>query len=332
MTSYWQDFPGIPESLERVSGIIRETSASENPIISQGLSGLFDGQGKLLRPGLLLIAAGFGKVQDKHYTLAACLEMLHMATLIHDDVIDESPTRRGQPAVHAQYGNRNAVLMGDYLLSRCFLLASEYTSADNAVGLARVIATICGMEIEQNSDRFRTNISLRRYLRKIMGKSAALFALACHVGASEAKASRALTAQLRRIGYNIGMAFQIIDDILDYSGDPGTVRKPLGNDLKDGLVTLPLICALQQEGALRGKGAFAPEGAALRGFFSGDHFSAGNNGAIIGLVRNSGGLEAARAYAEKYTARAIREIAALPAGGSRDMLDRLTRRLLVREA
>ncbi|GHT65242.1 geranylgeranyl pyrophosphate synthase [Spirochaetia bacterium] len=327
MTSYWQDFPGIPEALERVSGIIRETSASENPIISQGLAGLFDGQGKLLRPGLLLITAGFGKIQDKHYTLAACLEMLHMATLIHDDVIDESPTRRGRPAVHAQYGNRNAVLMGDYLLSRCFLLASEYTSADNAVGLARVIATICGMEIEQNSDRFRTNISLRHYLRKIMGKSAALFALACHVGASEARASKALTAQLRRIGYNIGMAFQIIDDILDYAGDPGTVRKPLGNDLKDGLVTLPLICAI------RGEGAFAPEDAGtLRGFFSADHFSVGDSGAIIGLVRNSGGLEAARAYAEKYTARAIREIAALPAGSPRDMLDRLTRLLLVRDA
>ncbi|GHT91085.1 geranylgeranyl pyrophosphate synthase [Spirochaetia bacterium] len=327
MSSYWQDFPGIPEALEKVSGIIRETSASENPIISQGLTDLFDGQGKLLRPGLLLIAARFGKLQDKHYTLAACLEMLHMATLIHDDVIDESPTRRGQPAVHAQYGNRNAVLLGDYLLSRCFLLASEYTSADNAVGLARVIATICGMEIEQNSDRFRTNISLRRYFRKIMGKSAMLFSLACYIGASEAKVSRVLTAQLRRIGYNIGMAFQIIDDILDYAGDTEAVRKPLGNDLKEGLITLPLICVLQQEGTL------APESAGyLRAFFSGSSFSAGNGGTIVNLVRNSGGLEAARAYAEKYTARAIREIAALPAGRPRDMLERLTRRLLVREA
>ncbi|GHV92173.1 geranylgeranyl pyrophosphate synthase [Spirochaetia bacterium] len=326
MTSYWQDFPGIPEALERVSGIIRETSASDNPIISQGLAGLFDGQGKLLRPGLLLITAGFGKLQDKHYTLAACLEMLHMATLIHDDVIDESPTRRGQPAVHARYGNRNAVLMGDYLLSRCFLLASEYTSADNAVALARVISTICGMEIEQNSDRFRTNLSLRRYFRKIMGKSAMLFSLACHVGASEAKASRALTAQLRRVGYNIGMAFQIIDDILDYAGNPAAVRKPLGNDLKEGLITLPLICALRQEDASQNSAV------TLRGIFSADHFSAEDSGTVIGLVRNSGGLKAARAYAEKYTARAIREILALPAGNPRDMLERLTRRLLVREA
>lgn len=326
----------MPEALERVSGIIRETSASENPIISQGLSGLFNGQGKLLRPGLLLIAGGFGKTQAKHYTLAACLEMLHMATLIHDDVIDESPTRRGQPAVHTQYGNRNAVLMGDYLLSRCFLLAAEYTSADNAVGLARVIATICGMEIEQNSDRFRTNISLRRYLRKIMGKSAMLFSLACYIGASEAKVSRALTARLRRIGYNIGMAFQIIDDILDYAGDPAAVRKPLGNDLKEGLITLPLICAFRGETpaqASRKEGAPSQDGAAaLRGLFSADHFSVGDSGAIISLVQNSGGLEAARSYAEKYTARAIREIAALPAGGPRDMLDRLTRLLLVREA
>jgi heptaprenyl diphosphate synthase len=186
MTSYWTEFPGIPEALEKVSGVIKSTTASENPIISEGLTTLFSGNGKLLRPGLLLITAGFGKITEKHFKLAACLEMLHMATLVHDDVIDDSPTRRGAPAAHVLYGKRNAVLLGDYLLSRCFLLAAEYTSAEHALALARIISLICGMEIEQNSDSFAANTSPRRYFRKIMGKSAMLFSLACYVGAYEA--------------------------------------------------------------------------------------------------------------------------------------------------
>jgi heptaprenyl diphosphate synthase len=320
MTSYWKDFPGIPEALERVSGIIESTSASPNPIIAEGLSSLFDGRGKLLRPGLLLISSMFGKTQDKHYKLAACLEMLHMATLIHDDVIDDSPLRRGLPAVHTRFGKQDAVLIGDYLLSRCFLLAAEYTSPEHALGLARVISVICVMEIEQNNDRFRSETSLRRYFRKIMGKSSMLFSLACYVGASEAKVSKELTQRLRRIGYNIGMAFQIIDDILDYAGDVEVVRKSLGNDIKSGLVTLPLICARRQDTT-----------GTLDRLFSGAFFSPEDAGVILDLVRRSGGIEAARFYAETYTGRALREIGKLPVGKGRDMLEQLTRRLLVRD-
>jgi heptaprenyl diphosphate synthase len=200
MTSFWGDFPGIPGALEKVSGIIQTASASKNAIIREGLSVLFNGNGKLLRPGLLLIASEFGKTREEHYNLAACLEMLHMATLIHDDVIDDSPLRRGAPAVHTRFGKRDAVLIGDYLLARCILLAAEYSSPEHAVSLAKLISIMCVMEIEQNSDRFKTDTSLRRYYRKIMGKSAGLFSLACHVGAFEAKASKALTERLRRIG------------------------------------------------------------------------------------------------------------------------------------
>jgi heptaprenyl diphosphate synthase len=321
MISFWQDFPGIPEALEEVSGIIRSSSSSPNPIIAGGLSGLFDGKGKLLRPGMLLVAAEFGKKQDKHYKLAACIEMLHMATLIHDDVIDDSPLRRGAPAAHVRFGRRDAVLIGDYLLSRCILLAARYSSAENAENIARLMSMMCVMEIEQNSDRFKTGLSLRRYLRKIMGKSAGLFALALYVGAREAKAPKALTEQLRRVGYNIGMAFQIIDDILDYAGEMEIVRKPLGNDIRDGLVTLPLICAVSLD----------PSGD-LKRLLQGEFFSTENSEQILELVRKSGGIEKAQSYAEGYTNRALRGIAALPAGKGRDMLDTLCRRLLVRSA
>jgi heptaprenyl diphosphate synthase len=320
MTSYWADFSGMPEALEKVSGIIRNASASNNPIISEGFGGLFDGNGKMLRPGFLLIAAGFGKTGEKHYRLAAALEILHMATLIHDDVIDDSPFRRNLPALHTKFGRRDAVLIGDFLLSRCFLLAADYTSPRNALNLARLISVICTMEIEQNSDRFRSNLSLRGYLRKITGKSALLFSLACFAGAHEAKAPKAVCERLRRAGYNAGLAFQIIDDILDYSGDEDLVRKPLGRDIAAGLVTLPLICALPLDTS-----------GTLRKIFSQNTFRPDDSGEITALVRTSGGTEAAGKFAVLYTGRALREISLLPPGKHRDMLDALVRRLLIRK-
>ncbi|MDR2193196.1 MAG: polyprenyl synthetase family protein [Treponema sp.] len=320
MNTFWQEFPAIAESLEKVSRIIQDSCASQNPVIAEGVSALFDGKGKLLRPGMLLIAANFGKKQDKHLKLAACLEILHMATLIHDDVIDDSPLRRGVPAAHARFGKRDAVLIGDYLLSRCFLLAAEYTSAANAVNLGKLLSRMCAMEIEQNADRFSSGMNLRRYLKKIMGKSAMLFSLACHVGGSEAKASRQITETLRRTGYNIGMAFQIIDDMLDYSGDAGAVGKPLGNDIKEGFVTLPLICAVMRDTS-----------GMLRSFFSQPSFTVDDPDLIIKLVRENGGIEGARSYAEIYTNRALREIARLPSGAARNMLEKLTITLLRRD-
>ncbi|MDR3130290.1 MAG: polyprenyl synthetase family protein [Treponema sp.] len=320
MTSYWNDFSGMPEALEKVSGIIRSSSASANPLISGGLSALFDGKGKLLRPGLFLIAARFGKVREKHYSLAAALEMLHMATLIHDDVIDDSPLRRGLPAMHTRFGKRDAVLIGDYLLSRCFLITAKYTSPQNALNLARLISTICAMEIEQNNDRFKSNVSLRSYLRKILGKSALLFSLACYAGAHEAKAPKEICRRLRRIGYNIGAAFQIIDDILDYTGNQERAGKALGTDIAAGLITLPALCALPLD-----------KSGTLAAIFSKASFTAEDGARIFELARRNGGTEAALRYAENYTRRALREIAALPPGENRLMLETLTRRLLERE-
>jgi heptaprenyl diphosphate synthase len=320
MASYWVDFPEMPEALEKVSGIIRSASASGNSIISEGLDRLLGGNGKMLRPGLLLMAAGFGKIGEKHYRLAAALEMLHMATLIHDDVIDDSPLRRGLPTLHTLFDKRDAVLIGDFLLSRCFLLAADYTSPRNALNLARIISIICIMEIEQNSDRFRSNLSLRGYLRKIMGKSALLFSLACFVGAHEAKAPREVCGRLRRAGYNAGIAFQIIDDILDYSGDEDMMRKPLGRDIAAGLITLPVICALPLDTS-----------GTLRKIFSQNTFKPDNSEQIAAIVHKSGGVEAAGKFAALYTGRALREISLLPPGKHRDMFDALVRRLLIRK-
>ena len=310
----------MPEALQGVSGDIRSAVHSGNPLIQEALDSLFQGDGKLLRPGLLIIASRFGKGDEKKFSaLGAAMEILHTATLVHDDVIDDSPLRRGQPAAHVRYGRKDAVLVGDYLLSRCFLLASEYTSPKNAVLLAKAVSTMCSMEIEQDTDRYRADISVRRYLRKILGKTALLFSLACYIGAKEAKTSPIIMQRLRRAGYDIGMAFQIIDDILDYAGDPEVVRKPTGNDIRAGIATLPLICALS-----------ADREGSLAALVDSETFRRGDPQKILELTIKLGGVEAARQHARRYTERALSEIARLPDTEPRRMLDQLARALLER--
>jgi heptaprenyl diphosphate synthase len=320
MNDFWADFSGISNDLKKVSDIILSSVSSKNQIINDALSLLFETQGKQLRPGLLLIASQFGNIEtDKALHLAAALEMLHAATLIHDDIIDDSPLRRGMPTIQAKYGKKDAVLIGDFLLSRSFLLAAEYTSPEQALHLSKVISIICTMEIEQNTSRFQFDHSIRKYFRKIMGKTALLFSLSCYVGSHEAKAPEAITGTLRRIGYNIGMAFQIIDDILDYSGNENLVRKPLGIDLKAGIVTLPLISALQNDA--NGK---------LAALCSVQNFQTADFSGIIHMVKDLGGIERAESYAQKFTKRALQEITKLPNNNSRELLEKLTNKLLVR--
>ncbi|MFA6507869.1 MAG: polyprenyl synthetase family protein [Treponemataceae bacterium] len=320
MTDFWNDFTGIPDELERVQSLIRDSIRSENVAIRETLADLFNGDGKLLRPGILLIASRLGKPDAKKpIALAAALEMLHVATLVHDDVIDDSPIRRGMPAVHTRVGRKDAVLIGDYLLSRCFLLAAEYTTPANAVNLARAISVICTMEIEQDMDRYAAAPSVRNYLRKIMGKTALLFSLACHVGAVESKAPLRVCERLRRAGYDIGMAFQIIDDILDYTGTADTVRKPVGNDVRAGLVTLPLICALRRDDGVLASLVDTPE-----------RFRGADVSAVLSAVVDRGGIDESRAYARRYTERALQEISRLPKGEGRSMMEKVAGTLLDR--
>lgn len=320
MSDFWSSFPGMDTALSAVSEYIRTATASSNPIIQDALSELFEHQGKMLRPGMLILASQFGNPDPKRiYPLAAAIELLHTTTLIHDDVIDDSPVRRGLPAVHMRYGKKDAVLIGDFLLSRCFLVAAEYTTPQNAIHLGKAISAICAMELDQDADRFKPSLSVRNYLKKIIGKTALLFSLACHVGAAEAKAPPQVTERLRRIGYNIGMAFQIIDDILDYTGNERELKKPVGNDLRSGLVTLPLICALRQDREEK-----------LLPLVQTDRFPYSDIPTLLSLTQQLGGIAEARRYAQLYTERALREIAQIPQGVAKQNMEQLAKKLLIR--
>jgi heptaprenyl diphosphate synthase len=320
MPDFWTSFPGMDTALGAVSEYIKGATASSNPIIKEALSDLFAYPGKMLRPGMLILSSQFGTPDPKRiYPLAAAIEMLHTATLIHDDVIDDSPLRRGLPAIHTKFGKKDAVLIGDFLLSRCFLVAAEYTTPQNAINLGKAISVICAMELDQDADRWRPSLSVRNYVKKIIGKTALLFSLACHVGAAEAKTPGQVTERLRRIGYNIGMAFQIIDDILDYTGNESELKKPVGNDLRSGLVTLPLICALRHD----------TEGTLTR-LVQTDNFPRSDIAAILSLTQQLGGVAEARNYAQMYTDRALREIGQLPKGKAKENMEQLAKKLLIR--
>ncbi len=286
--------------------------------LADAVERLIDANGKMLRPAFLIMAGRFGRRPKDLTDLAAAIELLHIATLIHDDVIDEADTRRGVPTLHALYGHKEAVLAGDWLFSRCFRLASDCSSPDNARLLAALIGALCSEEIHQDLERFAWPESERNYLRKIAGKTAALFSLALRAGAVETKASSANTAALTRAGYAAGMAFQIMDDVLDYESSVGTMRKPVAKDVREGLCTLPLILAVR--GAPRRLrpllGTTRPDDAAID--------------SIVAVVRESGALDASKAVAARYTDRAMRELSRLPKGAARDDLHATVERLLSR--
>lgn len=318
MTDFWNGIPDITARLDAVRARMKSVVGSDRFPLAEAVERLIDANGKMLRPAFLIMAGRFGRRPKDLTDLAASIELLHIATLIHDDVIDEADTRRGIPTIHSLYSPKEAVLAGDWLFSRCFRLASDSSSPGNARLLAALIGALCSEEIHQDLDRFRWPRSARNYLRKIAGKTAALFSLALRAGAVETKASSANIAALTRAGYAAGMAFQIMDDVLDYESSSGDMRKPVAKDVREGLCPLPLILAIRAdpERILPRLGPGKPDERAVA--------------SIVDAVRESGAMESAKAVASAYTARAMRELSRLPKGSASDDLRATVERLLSR--
>jgi heptaprenyl diphosphate synthase len=325
VTGFWEDSPDIARRLERIIAVIdAELGAGEFPAAAR-VAEMARANGKLLRPALLVIGSMFGKAADpdRIERLAAAVELLHVATLIHDDIIDDATTRRGLPSLHTRVGVKEAVLAGDWLLARSFMLASASANPDNARGLSRLVSAICSAEIDQDIGRYEYAASVRDYRRTIAGKTAALFALALHAGSAEAKASERVSQSLRRAGYAIGMAFQIIDDILDFESTEDVARKTVGRDIAEGLCTLPLIYALERDPA--GMRALLP-----RSPMAESGGTAAAAAAAAARATDLGGTGRARTEAGGYTERAMAEIGRLPDCPAKERLASLAGRLLAR--
>ena len=309
------------EELEKVKSIIIENINSTYSEISEPLKEIIKADSKMLRPALVLLAARFGEYdREKLYPLAAAVEMLHTATIIHDDIIDSAGTRRGLISLNFRFGSRQSVLMGDYLLSKAYRLIISRLDSRNQDLIAAVISRLCEGEIAESSGAYSIEVSEKKYLRLIAGKTASLFALSLHLGASESDTPEPEVSVLRRAGYNIGMGFQIIDDILDFTGSEKKLGKPAGNDLKEGVFTLPLIYALEQKNS-----------ALLEELGRSNPYSRETVEEIIRLTSLLGGIEKAREKAALYTGRAVREIEKLKDSIYRQSLLEIVEKLLLRE-
>jgi len=311
----------MAEDLNQVRKVVDDLINDTPAIIHDMINNIMSGKGKMLRPMMVVLAGRYGEFEaDKIYSLAAAVELLHNATLVHDDIIDDAALRRGKPAIHTLHGSKLAILVGDYLFSTCFVVAANNSKIEHYDSLAKAVARICEGEILQDTGKFLFDPSIRNYKRRIASKTAVLFSLSLYLGAKESGCSETVCSIFIRIGYSVGMAFQIIDDILDFTGNPKKTGKPsFGHDLSEGIYTLPMILALK-EGDVQ-----------LQNLMNKGILTRRRRRKIVALVSGSGGMEAARATAAQYTRRAIREIEKLNDGYSKEQLLSLTERLLSRE-
>jgi heptaprenyl diphosphate synthase len=249
MTDFWNDEPHLKEKLETVSSTIENTVATAHGFIRPILLEHVQSVGKMLRPTLVLITSTLGEhsVTDDAIRVASVIELIHLASLVHDDIIDSAATRRGKSTIYAKLGAKQAVLAGDFLLAKALLLTSGKERGMDSRVVSAALSRLCESELEQDAGQGDFFIPRHAYLRRIAGKTASLFALSCYAGVALQEAEPLKLMLCHRIGYCMGMAFQIQDDILDYTGNSSKLGKNTGNDLKCGIPTLPLIYALEQE-------------------------------------------------------------------------------------
>ncbi len=239
-------FAGIQTDLERVDTLFQERATSGLPLLNSASMHALSTPGKRLRTAITLLAGKLNTYRaEKLVTLSVAFEMLHLATLVHDDIVDEATTRRGNPTVNAVWGDKIAILLGDYFFAKTAGLIADIEDSRIDHLFSDTVATVCEGTIMEMMGAGSIDLGLDTYYEKIKHKTACLIAACSKGGAIVGQASREEIELLNEYGMNLGIAFQIIDDILDYTEDQSTTGKPVGNDLRQGMITLPLIYALQ---------------------------------------------------------------------------------------
>jgi len=320
----WDAFPTVQAPLVACLELIIEKTRIENKDIEQTVTALIDSQGKLLRPAYFLLFAQLGgaeKVLDKKtLAAAASTEVLHLATLIHDDIIDEANTRRGSETVHVKHGQDVAVYTGDLLISIYFELLADATDSVEIIRLnTQSMKRVLQGEINQMTHAYDTSVTFEKYLESIKGKTAQLFELSCYEGAYFGQCSPEVTLQSGLIGQHIGIAFQMLDDISDYTQTLEELAKPVLNDVRQGIYTLPLILGLESD-----KDAFLP---LLK---KGEELSDSELAALVDLLDDYDCTERAYRIAKEHIDKALALIDGLPSHLDKEILYTLTETLLKR--
>ena len=318
MSNYWIEYPFLQSELELVKQFMIDSISDAIPLVKEPLMEVIQSGGKMLRPAMVILGAKLGRYKSERIIpIAACVELLHTATLIHDDIIDESKLRRGIETTQSKYSKEVAVLVGDYVFAKTFdLLAGDYP-AEMLKHLSRSIMRICEGELSQYAHRYSDTISLDQYVEIIAGKTAALFSMSLFAGAYEAKANQQTQQFLVQAGYCIGMMFQIVDDCLDYLGTAQTIGKNVANDIKQGDMTLPLLFALENDAS--GK---------LRQLVFQSSLTQADVAEVGALVKENNGVTFALEKAQEYGQDALKAIGKLKKSESRKILEKIVASIL----
>ena len=313
----------VEAEFAQVNALIIEQLHSDVDMVENVGQYIVDAGGKRLRPLLALLAASsLGDVTEKHIKFAAVIEFIHTATLLHDDVVDISTLRRGRPTANSEFGNAPSVLVGDFLYTRAFQLMVQLDDMRVLKLMADVTNLIAEGEVMQLVRAGDPDTSREQYFDVITRKTAILFAAACEGAAMLSDESDDTLKTMHDIGLNLGIAFQLIDDVLDYEGDPETTGKNVGDDLNEGKPTLPLIHAMQHA---------SPDDAALIATAlrtkSADHLNE-----IIALAANTGGIAETRSAAEAHCDLVNDALATLAPSAAKTSLETLATFSLSRES
>ena len=312
----------VASDLPLVADKIRSiTDATDFAFLQKMLESALAGTGKMMRPAIALMGGRLGGYDlSKLVPLAASVELLHTATLVHDDVIDEAETRRGQQTPNALFGNAASVMLGDYMFAHAADFIAQTDNPKVVRLFARTLMTLASGELTQDITVFEYSEDVTRYLDRIHGKTASLFGTAAEGGAMAAGADPAISEAMRLYGIRLGIAFQIVDDILDFTGDPEVMGKPVGSDLQGGTLTLPAILYMQQRS----------DDNPIRKAFEGIRRKANLDRAIREILE-SDVIDESRRTARQFGDQAVEALDALPAGEVRETLTALVEYVLSRK-
>ncbi len=291
----------LNSDLDAIEKELYQTIQARHPLLREASEHLLSAGGKRIRPAFVLLAGKFGNYDiETMKKVAVSLELIHMASLVHDDVVDDAELRRGQLTIKSKWDNRIAMYTGDYIFARSLEMMTELNKPEAHQILSKTIVEVCIGEIEQIRDQYNWDQDLRNYLRRIKRKTALLIAVSCELGAVAAGVSKQEQRLLYQYGYNVGMAFQITDDILDFTGTEKELGKPAGGDLKQGNITLPALYARQDDSIRSELLKVGPDPAS----YDLEH--------VLSLIRSSGGIEYSREISDRYLSKAYEALQLLP--------------------
>jgi len=314
----------VEDDLARVEALFDEQIRSDVRLVSEVGRYVREGGGKRVRPALLLLASRLcGFRGERAVVLAGTVEFIHSATLLHDDIIDEATVRRGRRSVNSRWGNDVTVLLGDFLYTKSMAMALSQDNLQILRLLSDVTLRMIEGEILEIEGNGNMQVTVEDHLDVIRRKTADLFSACTRIGAILGAVEEEREEALARYGLNLGICFQMIDDLLDFTAEEKTLGKPVANDLREGKVTLPMIFLLQRAGAA--------EARKVRVVLEDRGFGRVSRDEIVHLARDHGALEEARALAERYADEARKDLLAFPASPFRDALEALPGFVLARD-